>query len=260
MFQAPQPAISLVGLSKEGTHPWSSSARAAITWAAGVGARGLAIDGTASATRARNLDRSARRDLAAALRRSELAFAGVDLFIPPEHFTDTTHADRAVSATVQAIELSRDLAGTGDATVSLALPIEPPASLVRVLEDEAAGLGVVLADHAPREPGAATPGAGESLRLGIDPAVILREKLDPVEVLTNAGAALAAARLSDASAFSRCPVGAEGSRLDLQAYALAAATVGVEHVVIDLRGIADQHEAAAGTITRWRDSVSLPGL
>ncbi|MEM7628572.1 MAG: hypothetical protein AAF356_04025 [Planctomycetota bacterium] len=264
MFKPPLPAISLVGLARDAAHPWNASPRAAIAWAGSTGARALAIDATAPATRPRNLDRSARRDLAASMRRSELASAGIDLFIPPEHFIDDAHADRAVSAVLQGIELARELAGTGtgsgEACLSIALPAEPPAGVISTINTEAGRLGVIVADHAPRDPGAAPSEDAHSIGIGVDPAVLLREKLDPVAVLTRAGDRLGAIRLSDASAFGRCPVDAEGSRLDVHAYAIAAATVGARFITLDLRGVADQDEAARGTLALWRDATALPGL
>src|SRR5690606_31973157 len=83
-------AISLAGLDQGGAPPivpWGAGARAAINWAAAAGWRAITLDATAPDTRSRALDNSARRDLASALRRAELAFAGLDLWIPAEHFT-----------------------------------------------------------------------------------------------------------------------------------------------------------------------------
>ena len=74
-------SLSLAGLTpREGV---AMEPRAAIEWAAGLGYRAVQLDGAAAGVRARDLDRSGRRDLAALLRRLQLGFSGLDLWIPP---------------------------------------------------------------------------------------------------------------------------------------------------------------------------------
>lgn len=127
-------APAQISLSIAGLHaspldgPWSRGVRSAIGWVAGVGFRSVHLDAAAPEIRARDLDRSGRRDLAAAVRRASLGFTGLDLWIPAEHFEPGEHADRAHAALLGAIDLAADLRGlvpTGDvsrAVVSVTLP------------------------------------------------------------------------------------------------------------------------------------------
>ena len=95
--------------------------KASIQWASRVGFRAVTLD--AKQVRGRDLDRSARRDLAAHLRRTEVAFAGLDLWIPSGHFRDDSNVDRAVGAVLDAISLCDDLA-TLDRLMPYELPIK----------------------------------------------------------------------------------------------------------------------------------------
>src|SRR5690606_36014496 len=118
-------AISLAGLDRDPTAPWGEGARAAINWATAAGWRAITLDATAPDTRSRALDNSARRDLASALRRAALAFAGLDLWIPAEHFTRPDTIDRAIAAATSACDLAatlHTLVGSGDRTINLSLP------------------------------------------------------------------------------------------------------------------------------------------
>src|SRR5690606_13026801 len=101
MFEAFDPlrdlapaALSIAGVRDDPALK-GAGPRAPIEAAAKAGFRAVALDASAAGLRPRDLDRSARRDLAALLRRLELAFAGLDLWIPPEHFASPEHADRA---------------------------------------------------------------------------------------------------------------------------------------------------------------------
>lgn len=94
--------------------------------------------------RPRELDQSARRDLLATLRRRELSVSGIDAWIPPEHFLDTAHVDRAVGAVLDAIDLAGDL---GRVPVSLGLPGELVDAVCSVLVERADHRGVGLAEH-----------------------------------------------------------------------------------------------------------------
>lgn len=123
----PDLACSLRGLAVS-TEVEATSARGLIGWVSKVGYREVALDGTHPELRARFLDRSARRDLAASLKRSQLGLSGVDVFVPDKHFADREHADRATAAVYGAIELARELGSLGagsDAVVCFALPDEP---------------------------------------------------------------------------------------------------------------------------------------
>src|SRR5688572_21716696 len=100
------PSLSIAGV----VEPVGEGARALIEWAAGLGYRAVQLDGTMAGLRARELDRSGRRDLAALLRRLELGYSGLDLWVPEAHFVDGAQQDRAVAAVVAGLELSAELA------------------------------------------------------------------------------------------------------------------------------------------------------
>src|SRR5262245_10456016 len=103
-------SLALVGLEIGGDDP-AAKLRAQLTLARTAGCRAVQLNGAAAGLRARELDRSARRDLAATLKRAEVGFSGVDLFVPPEHFGAMAHQDRAVSAVVGAVELAAEISG-----------------------------------------------------------------------------------------------------------------------------------------------------
>lgn len=217
----PTAALSLVV-------PWPDCpARDAVARAAALGYRAVQLDATAAELRPRTLDRSARRDLASLLRRLELHFTGLDLFIPPEHFTDPARSDRALAAAHDALEFAAELPGLcgppplglpPGRTVSLALPRDLPPELVTHLTQSAARLGSTLADFsypsAPARPG--TP-----LTQGLDPAAILLAGQDPVAVLAALPVPPLAVRLSDLAPQGRVVPGSPNSRLDLRAFAAA---------------------------------------
>ncbi|MEM7756072.1 MAG: hypothetical protein AAF297_10600, partial [Planctomycetota bacterium] len=88
-MNVPLPSVAVSAL------PALPASKAAIGAVSAMGARAIQLDATRAGLRPRDLERSARRDLAATMRREELAFSGVDLWIPPHHFVDPDRADRA---------------------------------------------------------------------------------------------------------------------------------------------------------------------
>ncbi|MFZ4575924.1 MAG: sugar phosphate isomerase/epimerase family protein [Phycisphaerales bacterium] len=234
-------ALALAGLEAGEEHPWSGSPRRALVWAAEAGARAVQLDATAAGIRPRELEPSARRDLAATLRRAGMDCAGLDLFIPPAHFTDPTKVDRAVTAVLQAVELCADLSrlASNRLVLSTQLPADTPEDVLSRLALSAEHHGVSIADHAwpPRAPRA---GLGQ----GIDPAAIFISGGDPIAGLSTLGGPPLAARLSDVSAVGRCLPGS--GRLETQAYEPMLFTAGFTgRLVIDLRGLPRQQQAAA---------------
>lgn len=220
--------------------------------------RAVVLDASAPGLRARDLDRSARRDLASLLRRSELAYCGLDLWVPPEHFASAEHADRASSACARAIDLAADLARDtrGDALVSVTLPraLEGERSalfhgVLRSMLDHADRAGVALVDHS-LPLGEGEPVADSPLSIGVDPAAMLLRGLDPVPETARWGSRVRVARWTDADAMSRvAPAIPSKGRLDLDAYAaVVASTTGASRLTIDLRGVADplSHARALG--------------
>lgn len=266
----PIPAISLAGLRDDDGAPWHAGAVAAFAWAARHHARAVQLDLTWPDLRPRTLDRSARRGLAATLRRASLECAGADLWIPPEHFTDARHVDRAVDAVAHAAGLIAELAPLlpTSRVVSLLLPAETPPGVRRGLAAAAEASGVVLADHAVPSPpadAAKAPGivagpaldAGPAFGLGLDPAALLFAGVDPVALAARV--APAAARLSDAGLNGRVTPGEPGGRLDVTAYLITLALAPhLRSVVVDLRGLRDQPAAAEAGVRRVRDATAFP--
>ena len=255
MFEPLRVDLSLVGLG--GRSP-GGSVRAAIDHATRLGFQGVRIDGTRPGVRARELDRSARRDLAATIRRAGLVFGGLDLFLPPAHLGPGHLQDRAATAVEHAIGLAGDLAPLGGddraRVVSLELPRDADDVITRLAE-RAARAGVILCDHAwpPRD---ADP---DGLAVGLDPSVVLLAGDSPAKGAARLGARLASARLSDADGAGRCGVGARGARLELPAYAASLAIAGVCAVAVDPRGLPDPIAGARTAREAWRAASALPG-
>lgn len=143
----PDLACSLRGLAASADVE-ATSARGLIDWVGRGGFQAVALDATHPELRARALDRSARRDLAASLKRSGLQLTGLDVFIPARHFADREHADRATSAVLGAIELVRELGTLGagpSAVVCLDLPDEPVEGVEMEIGAQAERLNVSVA-------------------------------------------------------------------------------------------------------------------
>ncbi|MFA6044044.1 MAG: hypothetical protein WC718_03590 [Phycisphaerales bacterium] len=232
-------SISLAGLARNGGEPWAGGPREAIRWAAICGYRWVQLD--AGTLRARELDRSARRDIAATLRREGLQLSGIDLWVPPAHLVSPAEQGRACEALLGAAELLSELAallpGSGT-VVSTALHAATPAELVRELSMGFERVGVLLADHAWPARLSIAP-----LGVGIDPAAIILAKGEVVGELSRLTSAPIAARLSDFAASSRVPPG-EGA-LELEAYDAVLHTRGyAEARVVDLRGLREQDTVA----------------
>jgi sugar phosphate isomerase/epimerase len=262
--------------------------RAQLGLARRLGVRWVQLDGTAPGMRARELGRSARRDLAGVLRRGGVGPSGVDLWVPPEHFVSPAHADRAITAALEAIglagELARQSAAPRGAVVSLMLPLadepgaEPAAEVGAVraaLAERAEREGVTVADHA-WVPGESAQARGSRfmgrLAAGLDPAGVLMAGGEPLAAAASLGHLLASARLSDVTAAGRRAVGpggagrsrgagAGGGRLDVAAYAVTLGVVGfVGPVVLDLRDVPDQAEAAARAAEAWSAASAAPAV
>jgi len=171
-----------------------------------MGFRAVTLDGTAPAVRARDLDRSGRRDLAALMRRRELTCAGVDLWIPPEHFSDPANTDRALEALLAAIELAADLsrlsasavvstsAGSpaGAPVVSAFFPPSVPSGLLDLIEDRAETCGVRVAAHA--WPVALPLSSSSPIGVGLDPASLLLAGADPAAAASRLLAGMSAVK------------------------------------------------------------------
>lgn len=236
------------------------SPKLAIERIAKLGMSAIQLDAALPGLRPRELDRTARRDLAATLRRSGLTLAGIDLLIPPDHFREAEHLDRAAAAALAALELAADL-GRVPLTLSLPGP-DSDAELVDVLIQGSDQFGVpvvALSDQPIDALIAWRNGIDSSLvTCTIDPAQRLTSRSDPAECIQALGSGFGVARLADARrglADSRCVLG-DGD-LDLLSYRvsvdLAASALGP--VVLDLRQLTSPEIAATTANSRWQGSM-----
>ncbi|MEL7473034.1 MAG: hypothetical protein AAGK04_06935 [Planctomycetota bacterium] len=259
-------ALSLAGLDRSPDRSWAGGLRRAVAWAASIGYRAVTLDATQPGIRARELDRSARRDLAATLRRLELDLAGLDLWIPASHFADPEKADRAVAAAVGAIELTADLStlvGDERGVVSLTLPEEPDAALVALLRARADACGVQVADHTwvakSEDRLGADRSPDEPLGVGIDPPTVLIAGGDPAAAAASLGRGLKSARLANLASGGRAPLHAADGKLDELGYLVSLSTSGYErYLVVDVRGLGDQAGAASDAARRLLPHTPAP--
>jgi len=211
-----------------------------------------------SGLRPRELNRRARRDLLAMLSRHALMLAGVDLMIPRKDWLSAERVDRAVTATLDAIDFAADL---GRVPLSLPLPVKELTDDVKTaLTASADGHDVPLAVHAEDQPDDLIAWLDEQdqpvLRAGLDAAAALALQLDPAEGATRLSDRLLVARLDDysaagvASGAGRVPVG-EGD-LDVTEFKAAVVTAGsVRTVVVELRDLRDPGSGLSKALDAW---------
>lgn len=256
-FPAVEPPILAVSLAGLQTH---ASPAGAIRWSASLGFRAAALNAAAPGVRPRELSRSGRRDLASLLRRLDLRLAGLDLWIPPEHYLDSARSDRAIAAAEGAVNLAGELARLlggpfNRPLVSLTLPTESGAEAVREsLAERCAEAEAIVADHAISSGGmsAGEPPAplNHPIGIGLDPAAYLLAGRDPAGEASRLGDRLYSARLSDAASAERTPVGR--GRLDRTRYLAALSAAGYSApVILDLRGLRDLERSARDAIAEW---------
>jgi len=212
-----------------------------------LGARAATLDVSNPDLRPRALDRSARRGLAASLRRFELALGGFDLPIPPGHFADAGAQDRAIAAVRAAVEMLSELGELVETVplIHLTLPDEEAEDAAREMGRAARELGVTLVDMA-RPPAEELPdGWGFGVNLGRE----LEADADPLAALTKRESP-ASVRLSDAGPAGRVALG-EG-RLELPpAVAVIQTTCEGAGLVIDVKGAPRPAEAAGRALRAW---------
>ncbi|MEY3022179.1 MAG: hypothetical protein RIS86_1377 [Planctomycetota bacterium] len=217
--------------------------RAALERLSRLGFRGAQLSASDPESRPRDLSASARRDLAATLARHELLCSGVDLFIPPDHFTDPVHAARAFDAAHAALVLAADL---GRAPLVLPSLDEAP-SIREALAVEATRRGVRLA----------LLGGGpvaEPLSACIDCAASLAAGLRPDAEILALGPSLGAVRVVDLlRSGMRGPIGRRGeSRLDVAALRVALGIGGFRGLpVVDARQWLAPLDGLAASIDCW---------
>lgn len=229
--------VSMAGLVPDADKPWGVSPREAIEWLARMGARGLVLDGTRDGIRARQLDSSGRRAVAALLRRVDVRFRGIDLWIPAADFEDAATSSRAIDAACGAIELCADLHRlSGEQSIAPAVNLVLPridaaagaspnsiASAARsAITDAAARVGARIADFGPAARELVLDADGP-LGAGVDPFALLTAGQDPVAMLAALKAPLHGARDRAPATLSRAARSA-GVRFDPLAYRAALST------------------------------------
>ena len=217
---------------------------------AALGVAGVQFDASDPRMRPRELGESARRDLAAALRRRGLVASGIDCFVPVERFADAARVERALEAVQGSVALAESL---GRVPVCVHLP-DGDSVVAKELVREADRRGVALADFP-------FPPAATTLAVGVDPAAVLAAGGDPAAAVTQAGARVVAARVVDLlRSGMRGPIGEPGSsRLDAMAYRLALELAGFRGLpVIDCRQWTAPVEGARACVARWLEL--LPAL
>jgi sugar phosphate isomerase/epimerase len=235
--------------------PLGDRVRSVFDRLAAGGYRCVQLSATQPGMRPRELDQSARRDLAATLRRRELAVSGLDLWIPAAHFRDPAECDRALAAAIGAIELA---AALDRCPVSVLLPPESDDGASPIIGELTAAAdrhGVPIADHAlPLSP-------HEGVGVGIDPAAWLASAADPVAGVSAVGQRLLSARLCDLlSTGLRGPIGdPDDGRLDVLAYHVALSVAGYARpVVVDARQWAHPWDGLARTREAWTEAATFP--
>jgi len=256
MLGLPEISISVAGFVVR-----SPSPKAAIEEIHAMGVRAITLDASAPDFRPRTLTRSARRDLAASLRRRELEFTGLDLWIPPEHFVDGNNAHRAIDAVAQAAEMSAELAalvgGRSRPVVSVLLPTDMNETDRLAIGANAQRVGAVIADHQPELFKLEQSGHVAGIAIGVDPALVLMNGNSPGKAVTHAGEHLASVRLNDMNAMGRCTVGAPGGKLDIKGYAGALIVAGQDWITLDVREMPEPSVAFQLARQAWSDAVSM---
>ena len=115
--------------------------REALAWASAAGFAAVQLSATDPAMRPRDQSDSARRDLRATLARLELCCSGIDLFVPPGHFTDPALVGRAVEAVLATLRFAADL---GLAPIVVPFPAATASDVRGALAAEASKLGVAI--------------------------------------------------------------------------------------------------------------------
>ncbi len=270
----PPLSFSLSGLRLAYPHDVSAATlRDVLPWISSLGCRGVQLSATAQGLKPRELDRSARRDLAATIRRVGLIVSGVDCLVPPEHFASPLHQDRAVAAVAAACEFASEMstllpAGYNSAAVTVQLHKDTPADVLDAMAAQADSHGCLLCElnwptlrAAPTAPtaSAASKATGgthttnhSQFRIALDPAAVLMGGLDPIALATRAGKLLSHPRLCDVSTAGRIAPGSPDGRLDLMAYAIALSVAQYTGpLVLDLRTVHDQESAATTAAAAW---------
>jgi len=195
------------------------------------------------------------------MRRLQLGFSGLDLWIPAAHFANPAFVDRAVSATTQAIELAQDLqslGGASGAVVSIEVDSKADQGVYTAIARAAERAGIRVADHTwpPAASVLAMP-EGSPVGVGVDPAAVLLTGAEAAREVSRLATGPVSARISDLSATGRVVAGT--GKLNLMEYEVALATRGFKGFrVVDLRGVRGQAEAARETLVAMGGESRTP--
>lgn len=227
-------------------------------WGAGLafisesGFEAVQLSASQRGLRPRELDGSARRALREQLRRLELTVAGIDLWIPQEHFTDPAHVSRAVDAFGESLSLAEFLDRT---PLSCVLPDSSSAAAVRAtLLSEADRRGVTVADfgeHAVLE---------GPVRRGIDLAALRARNGSLIEAMALAGAQVAAIRIPTSASgaageTSQRREAGEDSIRELQVLLHTGGFAGIP--VVDARQASEPRAALLSLRDAWRHAAAV---
>ena len=224
------------GLGPLGADEPDIETRCRLVRGAGVGA--VTVWAAEPGMRPRSLSRSARRDVAARLRRAGVRCVGVELWVPRQHFDEPGRVDGAVEALVSCVSFATELAELTDGSAALhtSLPmsdgwLHPAASTV---VDAALGDGVAVIDHG--ELGVSDAGENAGVRAGVDAAACVLRGEDPGDVVLANASRVASVRVGDAVGNARVRLGR--GELDLTGLVIAWSPVASKPgLVIDLRGV-----------------------
>lgn len=257
-------SLSIAGLHAHGAAgPWNAGVRAAIGWVGEVGFRSVHLDAASPEIRPRGLDRSARRDLAATIRRAGIGLTGLDLWIPAAHYDAPESADRAHAAVTDAVGLAADLAvlcGRTGAVVSVTLP--PDYAGLETIGAHAESVGVFVEDFSISASGTPDEMAThpQAVRPGFDTARAILRGDGPGKAFAKWSKKLASLRLNDADDTGRRMIGSG----TLDAHMLGALHTTLTPslpMITDLRGLENPERAARAAIAELgADGPGLPGI
>lgn len=257
-----------VGLSPLRTATTSVEARARLVRDAGLSR--VTMSAAETGMRPRDLSRSARRDIAAQLRKGGVSCIGVELWIPQRHFAEGEHQQRAVDALTDAIRYAAEMSELTDGAAALhtSLPLatdedsseQLPTVIhpcTRAVLDDAASHGVDVIDHGVF--GTSDQGMSAGCSIGIDCSLEVMRASDPVDKLLHHSSRVRSLRLSDAVGGSRVRIGS--GDLDMFKLIITWSTLREKPaLVIDLRGIESPEIALTATIDAYESMLPPGGL
>ncbi len=229
--------------------------REALAWISESGFRGVQLSAIEPSMRPREMSVSARRDLAATLRRVELECSGIDFLAPAAHFTDPTHMSRLFEALTATVELAASL---GRAPVLISLAPDQPSELRAEIAALAAHTGVDIllqANDLEQSAAIAPPFAA-----CIDCAAVLAAGGVPHELALRLVGKLGGVRLVDLfrSGLRGPFLEPRESRLDALSLRIALDTLGFHAMpVVDARQWTAPKQGLCQALERWSGLLAV---